>query len=177
MCHKFNLAPGREVSRWTIFTRTYKNLKNIKKCVELGGILPIKWFKVFFGEKRPLEDGMRRVINEPFMTMKITLEVRWAASEGKIGALYRYLSGLWAYYVNCDSRVVGHKVTLGISSNHAFTAVPNRLQMISCYRFSRYYFVSQRIMRLNSLYAAVPEQNLSGRLNRNYSGQAENLHR
>lgn len=177
MCHKLNLAPGREVSRWAIRTRTYKNLKNIKKCVDLGRILPIEWFKVFFGEKRPLEDGMRRVINELFMTIKITLEVRRVASEGNVTALYRYLSGLWAYQLNCDIRVVGDKVTFGISSNHAFAALSNLLQMISCYSLNRYYFVSQGIMRSNSQDVALPESNSSGRIIRSYSGQVENLHR
>ncbi len=161
-----------------LIARNYKNLKNIKKCVDLGRILPIEWFKVFFGEKRPLEDGMRRVINELFMTMKITLGVRRAASEGNVADLYRYfVSGLWAYRVNCDSRVVGDKVTFGISSNHALTALSNILQMISCYSFSRYYFVSQGIIRLNGQYVVVPEPNSSGRMSRNYSGQVENLHR
>lgn len=120
---------------------------------------------------------MRRVINELFMTVKITLGVRRVAGEGNVANLCRFfLSGLWAYQLNCDSRVVGDKVTFGISSNHAFTALSNILQMISCYRFSRDYFAGQGIMRLNSQYVAVPERNSSGRIGRNYSGQVEVLH-
>ena len=101
---------------------------------------------IFLEKKRPLEDGMRRVINVLFMTEKNVLEVRRAVHKGGGVALCLYfLSGLWADQVDYDSRVVGDKLASGISSNHAYTALPNRLQILFCYSRSWCYFVSQGI--------------------------------
>jgi len=117
---------------------------------------------------------MRRVINKLFMTVKITLGVRRAASEGNVADLCRFvLSGLWAYQFNCDNQVVGDKITFGISSNHAFAVMSNSLQMISC---NNYYSAGRRRSLLKSLSLAASKQEKSGRNNVYYSGQAENLH-
>jgi len=114
---------------------------------------------------------MRRVINELFMTVKITLGVRRAASEGNVADLYRFvLSGLWAYQFNCDYQVVGDKITFGISSSHAFAGISDVLQMISC---NNYYSAGPSSSLLKSLSLAASKQKKSGRNNVHYSGQAE----